>query len=55
MMVEDWSASDKGKIKQHISNMVDDWVNAASVWNEFGSLLDIPIHNSSATRWNHFP
>ena len=55
MMVEDWSASVKAKIKQQIGNMVDDWVNAASVWNEFGSLLDIPYTTLVLVRWNHFP
>lgn len=37
-------------IKQHIRNMVDEWVGMASVWNDLGRLLSSPIF--SASRFN---
>ena len=48
-------ASDRAEIKQGIGRMVDTWVDMASVWEDLGGLVNLPVYNTSASRWNCFP
>ncbi|KAL3130383.1 hypothetical protein ABBQ38_008208 [Trebouxia sp. C0009 RCD-2024] len=43
------STLEKVKVKQHICDKVDDWVNLQSVWSDLGRLLNVPI--PSLFRW----
>ncbi|KAL3154907.1 hypothetical protein ABBQ38_011443 [Trebouxia sp. C0009 RCD-2024] len=44
------SSLEKAEVKQHIRNMVDDWVNLKSIWNDLGRLLNIAMSIFEAIR-----
>ena len=52
--IDDLHVSDRAAIKQGIGCIVDARVDMGSVWNDLGILLNLPIHNTSASRWNGF-